>query len=360
VLVRNAGADTFTAQTSWNGDKCDGGATSNFTRGGVVEALDPTKENVFRIRFGWLGAAVILFEVMSPDGDWLVMHVVRQPNLSANPSIADPTLPLRAAVAKTSGATNITLGTSSWRASAIGALRPAKISNENSTTALLGAGATFTGAFVDALNYVSLTVVINASVDSAVDGIVIDYSSDGVTLDRPFRFTYFAAAGGQHFSVPVIARYVRVSYTNTSTGAQTGTFHLQTQFDGSRLQPVAVPLNQRVPRNTFSGEVTRTDILPLTQFATNQQAVGTSSVQVSRSLAQAKTITLKANPDNGNNVVIYIGTSASVTTTTGFPLSVGDSVDIELSDQNDSGGTVDIWAISNSGSSSRLSVMEVA
>jgi hypothetical protein len=122
VTWRQNGVDTFTALTSANEDTLSGQVNSFFTRGGVPEAIDPTKKNIYRIRFGWLGAAPIRFEVMSPDGRWARFHVIRYPNTAINPSLYSISIPVTAEVSKTtSNATNLQLSTSSWDAGVVDA-----------------------------------------------------------------------------------------------------------------------------------------------------------------------------------------------------------------------------------------------
>lgn len=116
VTTRFNSVDTTVAQASWNEDTLTGAAGSCFTRAEVPEALNPALLNVYRIRFGWLGSAPVRFEALSPDGQWVCFHVVRQPNLTATPSVTNPELPMRAQMTKTSGATNFRLTTNCWGA----------------------------------------------------------------------------------------------------------------------------------------------------------------------------------------------------------------------------------------------------
>jgi hypothetical protein len=121
VTQRQNGVDTFTAQTSFNGDTLTGTATSMFQRGGVAEALDKTKKNIYRIRYGWLGVAPIKFEILSPDGRWITFHSIRYPNTSVNPHTYSTALPITAEVVKSnSDATNLQISTSSWDAGVTG------------------------------------------------------------------------------------------------------------------------------------------------------------------------------------------------------------------------------------------------
>ena len=117
VNVRSGGVDTFINRTAWNGDLLTGVGNSKFTRMGVPEAVNLTVHNVWRIRFGWLGSAPILFEILSPDGLWVIFHTIRQPNTSILPSIQTPNIPMTAIVSKTSSdATNLIISSSCFAA----------------------------------------------------------------------------------------------------------------------------------------------------------------------------------------------------------------------------------------------------
>ena len=109
VTLRTGASDTTTARASWNGDPLDGSAGSLFTRGGSPEAINLTYSNLYRIRFAWLGSASILFEVFSPDGAWVTFHTIKIPNSQLDPSIQNPELPITIDVAKTSGASDLSL-----------------------------------------------------------------------------------------------------------------------------------------------------------------------------------------------------------------------------------------------------------
>ena len=117
VTKRTSGADTTTAQASFSEDTLSGQTGSSFTRNGTPEALDPTKDNLYRIRFGWLGAAPIYYEILSPDGEWVTFHIIRHPNSATIPSIAEPNLPMTMDIKKnTGGSTVLTLSTACWAA----------------------------------------------------------------------------------------------------------------------------------------------------------------------------------------------------------------------------------------------------
>src|SRR3990167_9835339 len=117
ITSRFNSVDTTVAQASFNVDTLVGGASSNFTRNGTPEALDVTKKNLYRIRFGWLGIAPVIFEVFSPDGEWVEFHKLRYPNSQTVSSLTTTVLPVTLHASKTTaGATNLIMFTSCWAA----------------------------------------------------------------------------------------------------------------------------------------------------------------------------------------------------------------------------------------------------
>jgi hypothetical protein len=114
LTIRQSTSDNRIAQSSFNVDTLSGGANSKYTRNGIPEIFDPTKDNLYRIRYGWLGASGIYFEVLSPDQTWVVFHIHRTINTAVIPSIANPNLPIKLEATKTSGSTNIIINTACW------------------------------------------------------------------------------------------------------------------------------------------------------------------------------------------------------------------------------------------------------
>ena len=98
--------DNWTAQTSWNKDKCDG--TQH------LPSMDWTKGNVFEIQYQWLGFGRINFLVEDPsDGEYNVVHTIDYANANTTPTIYNPTLPLYASVKNTSNTSDIILRSAS-------------------------------------------------------------------------------------------------------------------------------------------------------------------------------------------------------------------------------------------------------
>ncbi|NCX93777.1 MAG: hypothetical protein EBX40_03775, partial [Gammaproteobacteria bacterium] len=137
VTVRNGAADTFTSQGSFNVDTLLGNITSKFTRNGTPEAVNFGFSNLYRIRFAWLGSANILFEIFSPDGEWVLFHNIRQPNTSYNPSIQSPNLPMNLEVVKSSGANNVSIATACWGAGTTSAYSPISSTLTDNTLAAM-------------------------------------------------------------------------------------------------------------------------------------------------------------------------------------------------------------------------------
>ncbi len=113
IFIKVAGIETFTSVL--NGDPLDGSTSSKFRRDNIPEAIDLTNSNIFRIRYGWFGSSPIVFETYSPDGDWVVIHTIKIPNLQVNPSIENPDLPITLEITKSSSdATNLIMTTACW------------------------------------------------------------------------------------------------------------------------------------------------------------------------------------------------------------------------------------------------------
>lgn len=76
------GGSGFIPRTSFNVDKADGT--------GLLPALDTSKINVFQIKQTYLGGGPIKFYIMNPDGDWVLVHVLKFPNSRTSSSARDP------------------------------------------------------------------------------------------------------------------------------------------------------------------------------------------------------------------------------------------------------------------------------
>lgn len=117
----------------------------------------------------------------------------------------------------------------------------------NSTTSTLGGGGTFTGSsFTDVTRYATSSVVINTDQASASNGLVIQFSIDGVTVDR--TRTYDVPSGSTAHQVTNVSQYLRIVYTNGATPQ--GTFRLQTMHHVSRSLPVTSTITETITGDT--------------------------------------------------------------------------------------------------------------
>lgn len=115
ITTRNNSVDIFIPLTSCNGDLLDGNVNSRFTRSLNTESINPQLYNIYRIKFGWLGASPITYQVQSPDGPWVTFHTIDYPNTSTVPSLTNPNLPVTFEVIKIgSDSTDIVITTSCW------------------------------------------------------------------------------------------------------------------------------------------------------------------------------------------------------------------------------------------------------
>ena len=113
ILFRQNSVDTIIPQASFNVDTLNGAGPS-----GLI--INPANINVFRIAYGWLGAAPIKFQIIDQNGDWITFHQILLANTIQSPTFLNPILPIRAEIRKTAGATNLSIATASWNGAIVG------------------------------------------------------------------------------------------------------------------------------------------------------------------------------------------------------------------------------------------------
>lgn len=97
-------------------------------------------------------------------------------------------------------------------------------STENSTTTPLSAGGTFSGEWIDVTNAASITSTVKSDQRSAINGLLYQFSIDGVTVDQQDSFSLIENEEQVHI-IPQRAKYFRVFFTNGETDQST--FRLQ-------------------------------------------------------------------------------------------------------------------------------------
>jgi hypothetical protein len=98
-----AHSEDWVYQSSWNVDPMTGTGPSGMT-------LDPTKGNVYEIRFQWLGFGLIEFAVEDEDtGRFQVVHRIEYANANTTPSLANPSLKIGWVAYSLGSTTNLTV-----------------------------------------------------------------------------------------------------------------------------------------------------------------------------------------------------------------------------------------------------------
>ena len=335
VTVRSGGTDTRITQASFNTDKLDGNALSQFTRRGDIEAVNFELSNLFRIRFAWLGSANIYFEILSPDAKWVTFHNIRQPNTAYNPSIFNPDLPMTIDINKTSGADNVSIATACWAAGTTSNLsRITDILTDRSLATLTrsvitgvttGGGGGYvnvkvnpsgalvtdasgslvtlddlmiTGAATTTLNNNLLNSVAGTGaidclyyrtayvqvISTATTGnITFEISNDnvnfqninGVRQDRNDGFVTSGAitlsSSNFIYAIPLTGRYLRC---RISSAPGAGTLQAFTRLSQSPHTMVALPVTQLDPGN-LAVQVTSASVRPVSPATTNDITSGT-------------------------------------------------------------------------------------
>lgn len=106
LLTGVAATDTWTPQSDWNVDTMTG--TGNSMK------LEPTKGNIYKIQYQWLGFGMIRFAIEhDTNGELETVHEIRYANANLTPSINNPTLSLCALVSNASNTSDLVVFSSS-------------------------------------------------------------------------------------------------------------------------------------------------------------------------------------------------------------------------------------------------------
>ena len=315
IAVMTGTSATYTARTLWNGDLLDGNPNSKFTRNGVPEAINFTYLNLFRIRFGWLGAAPVIFEVCSPDGNWVTFHTIIQPNTTASPSIQNPNLPLTLIVSKTSAdATNLTMTCACWAA---GTSAPNNIAVSNYTrqqwTSGTATNTTLVAGTASAGN-ISISAVITGTISVGV--LTFEVTPDGLnwyplnvksTAGTSYTSTYNLVNGSATWQ-PYVGGYIqaRVRLSTPITGSGTLSIQLRpslTAIPDTVLvyQPTGTNLHAVIDSGTVTLSTTATGNAP------TAATVGVASAQAVAANSSRKGLVLTNTSSN----VISLGLSGN-------------------------------------------------
>ena len=192
IMQRNNSSDTWVAQTSWNTDVMDGTGPSKMT-------LDPTKGNVYKIQFQWLGFGAINFFIEDQDnGGFQLVHQIKYTNQNTVTSLTNPSLPIFAEVDNDTNDTDVVMKTASLCAQLEGYQAPSKLRNAQSNRK---ASITTETNVITIRNRSTFASVTNKSL------VQLDFLTLSVAGNTDCRYTFYlnASLGGSP------------SYTNVST-----------------------------------------------------------------------------------------------------------------------------------------------
>ncbi len=103
ILRRDNGTDNWIPQSAWNSDPLNGSGSSLMT-------LDPTRGNVYKIQYQWLGFGAINFFVENPAlGSLSLVHQIKYSNSFTATTLFNPSLPLYIQAKNGTNNTNISV-----------------------------------------------------------------------------------------------------------------------------------------------------------------------------------------------------------------------------------------------------------
>ena len=113
----------------------------------------------------------------------------------------------------------------------------------NSSTAVLGAGAVFTGAAVEITDFAAINVSVFSDVASATDGLEMQFSPDGTNWDH--IHTYSVSANTSYsYNQASEMKFFRIKYTNGA--AAQSFFRLQVILKVENVMPSRYTVEQAV------------------------------------------------------------------------------------------------------------------
>ena len=187
---------------------------------------------------------------------------------------------------------------------------PPLVSTNNSTTETLGAGGVFTGAADSVNGYGIIYISVYSDQDSAIDGLAIEQSTDGIHWDHCDEFS-LPAGRGKNFSINPHALFMRIIYTNGAT-PQTE-FRLQVILKATgrpsshRIQdPISDDDDAELVKSVLTGE--RDDGVFGNAIMDNQNSLRVNSFPYLYSIAE-KVI-------DGHDALLKFGTRTSVSANT--------------------------------------------
>lgn len=99
--VTGTPVDTKVVQADYNGDKLDGTGVSGIT-------ANPSKSQIFWIDFQWLGAGIVRWGLVAPDGSKILIHTMKNTNNNNTVYMSSANLPIRHEITNTGNTASAT------------------------------------------------------------------------------------------------------------------------------------------------------------------------------------------------------------------------------------------------------------
>jgi len=107
TIVGADATDSWIPQASWNFDTMDGNGPSGMT-------IDPTKGNVFQVRFQWLGYGAVKYYIENSEtGEFQLVHIIKYANTANETTLANPSMSLWASSKNMGNTSDLTVKVSS-------------------------------------------------------------------------------------------------------------------------------------------------------------------------------------------------------------------------------------------------------
>lgn len=328
VTVRNNSVDTTVNQSSFNLDTLTGASTSLFTSGGTPVAINLTYLNVFRIRFGWLGAAPVYYEVLSPDGVWVTFHIIRQPNSSAIPSIEQPNLPITIDVYNGTTTSNMVMNTACWGAGSV----VSSVSSDQTVTGNLSS--TSGSVILSGLNGVG-------SVNIDVSGTFVGTLT--VTAQEPFDSKQLyvqpisldmlmtTITGPGSYRVAGVAAYYAITVQFSSYTSGTANINIRSSNATTYVLPFCLNADNNLTSswlsdgngNSISSINSQLETADVINTSISSGSIVVSTTAVAARVGSSNLTNRKMLMIAPINNTVYLGASSAVTTATGIPIYPG-------------------------------------
>jgi hypothetical protein len=172
------------------------------------------------------------------------------------------------------------------------------VSYNNSSTALLLANATFTGAFENVLQYQEISCFCTSDVGGT---LYLDFSVDGINILSTFSFV---STGSTFFRAPSTQAYARIRYINGAT--------LQTQFT---LTTIYRPVAGGVAQLPFSSSLIDVSLASNTKTVLFGKNAGGTYVMVPTDTDTGLRITGSLGTSLNKTTILKTGTLTTVATT---------------------------------------------